>query len=131
MNNYIKHFAFLVLAIGLLSCDGFKKPKTPTEPANQTTTDIAKAIWEKLTTEDPFFSENIATALTFENEYADNQDEPEYLSKTHMKFYRMGDVSEGQIDQVAYYEMQCYPMKDDSWIAVVFGFFNNYFTILF
>lgn len=127
MNNYIKYLAFFVLAIGLLSCDGVNKPKTPTESAQSTTTDVAKAIWEKLTTEDPLISEHMATALTFENEYAENQNEPEYLSNTHMKFYRMGDVSEGQIDQMAYYEMQCYPMKDNSWIALVFGFFNNYF----
>lgn len=127
MNKIFKFVFLFVVAIVLVSCNGVNKPKTPTEPVQQTTTDIAKTIWETLTTEDPIISENIAAAMIFENEYADNLDEPEYLSNTHMQFYRMGDVSEGQIDQMAYFEMQCYPMIDDSWIAVVYGFFNNYF----
>ena len=128
MNKIIKYILFFVSAIILVSCNGVNKPKTPTESAQQTTTDIAKTIWETLVKEDPLIRESMTAARSFENEYADNQDEPQFLSDTHMKFFRMGDVSEGQIDQVAYYEMQCYPMKDNSWIAVVYGFFNNYFS---
>ena len=126
MNKILKYILLFVVAVVLVSCNGVNKPKTPTEPVQQTTTDIAKTIWETLTTEDPLISENMAAALTFENEYADNLDEPEYLSNTHMQFYRMGDVSEGQIDQMAYYEMQCYPMKDNSWIAVLYEYFKSY-----
>ena len=129
MKSLFKHSLVVFIAMVLASCTGGRQnpPQTVSDSVQESEVDVAKTIWEKLATEDPFFSENITTAQTFENEYADNLDEPEYLSNTHMRFYRMGDVSEGQIDQVAYYEMQCYPMKDNSWIAVVYGFFNDNF----
>ena len=127
MNTYLKHILFVAVVLVLASCTHGNQPKTGTkEPVQQSTADIAKNIWKVLTEEDPLISGNVAAAQGFELWEEEPQSDMEYMSDTHLKFYRMGDVSEGQIDQVAYYEMQCYPMNDGSWMAVVYGFFNNY-----
>lgn len=127
MGSYLKQMIVIAVAVVLASCTHGNQPKTDTkEPIQPSTADIAKNIWEVLTVEDPLISENVAAAQGFEPWEGEPQSDMEYLSDTHLKFYRMGDVSEGQIDQVAYYEMQCYPMNDGSWMAVVYGFFNNY-----
>ena len=46
MNKTLKYILLFVVAIVLVSCNGVNKPKTPTEPVQQTTTDIAKSICE-------------------------------------------------------------------------------------
>lgn len=89
--------------------------------------DVAKTIWEDLLANDSAINASITGAIGFnENEYVETQPIPQFLSDTHMKFYHIGDESEGQTDQLAYLEMQCYPMKDRSWIAVVFEIYHNY-----
>lgn len=120
----MKRVVILLIAIVLASCAHVNKPQT--EPAQIVQVEIAKVIWDAIVAEDSLIGSSVEAARTFVNEEYETQNIPEYLSNTHMKYYRMGEVSEGQIDQVAYYEMQCYPMKDHSWIAVVYGFFNNY-----
>lgn len=119
----MKRVVILLIAIVLASCAHVNKPQT--EPAQIVQVEIAKVIWDAIVAEDSLIGSSVEAARTFVNEEYETQNLPEYLSNTHMKYYRMGEVSEGQIDQVAYYEMQCYPMKDHSWIAVVYGFFNN------
>ena len=59
MKSFIKHSLVVFVALALASCIGGRQnsPQTVSDSVQESEVDVAKTIWEKLTTEDPFFSE--------------------------------------------------------------------------
>ena len=127
----IKSFLVLSLAIVLCSCPGNQNNPSGEKPTQQTkvqeqqyvepSENIAQTIWEKLIERVPSIKRTVEAAQNYEG-YRDTKPEPQYPSKTSMTFYHVGDEFDGDIYQLAFYQMQCYQMTDQSWIAVVYEY---------
>ena len=136
MNIQIKSLLFLSLAVLLCSCPGNNnnpKGDQPSQPEVQKyhyvepEENIAQIIWEKLIVEDEYFNETVKAAKEYKG-YRDTKPEPQYTSKTSMLFYHTGDEFDGDVNEQAFFQMQCYQMTDQSWIAVIYENCINSFS---
>ena len=124
-------------ALTLAACGGAATQNAGTDSAStndggseQTTAPqdtIAKTIWEKLKTDDPHISRVVECGNEFEyNYYKDEQEK--YFSKTSMDYkYHVPRGSEEPDNFInALYRLQCYPMSDGGWLAIVEQSVNGY-----
>ena len=134
----INAFIFSIAAVTLLSCNSSNKKNNGGTDTQESATesavelfkyvepqeDIAKIIWEKLLATYPEIQNNVAEAKKWkaETEYNNELSEKEdYQSKTRVKFCNVLYGAEASFDGLAYYLMQCYRMKDNTWTAVLFS----------
>lgn len=136
MKTITKTLLLLAIAIVLTSCPNGQQTKTdngtvqqPEEQAFQyvePTGNIAQIIWEKLSVENPTIKAFLEKAKGYES-MRETKPEPQYQSETRMLYYHTGYEFDGAIDEFVFYQMQCYQMKDQSWIAIVFSnCYNDY-----
>ena len=125
----IKSLLILSLAVVLCSCPGNKSSQPSEQPSQQTQVqeyqyvepdeNIAQIIWEELVVEDPYIKEIINDAKKYQG-YRDTKPEPQYPSKTSMVFFHVGDEFDGDINEMAFFQLQCYQKLDQSWIGVMY-----------
>ena len=131
---------FIFATLTFFACGGGTTQNAGTDGANadstgkdsvltaSTTNDtIAKTIWEKLKTDDPHISRVVECGNEFEyNYYKDEQEK--YFSKTSMDYkYHVPRGSEEPDNLInALYRLQCYPMSDGGWLAIVEQSVNGY-----
>ena len=126
MKRLLYSILAITLSIVLFSCIGKnKQPETPKYQYVEPTENIAQIIWEKLCAEDPYINKIMELAKNYQG-YQDTKPEPQYLSKTGMLFYHSGDEFDGDYNELAFFQMQCYQMKDLSWIALVYKYCIDY-----
>ena len=126
MKSTLKRLSIILFAVILFSCTGKEKqPKVKEYQYVEPTENISQMIWEKLVAEDEFINKNMELAKNYEG-YRDTKPEPQYPSKTSMIYYHTGYEFDGDIDELAFFQMQCYQMKDQSWIAVIYDQCVNY-----
>lgn len=133
MKTVINYILLLATAIVLTSCPGKQQTNSENvQPSKEQTfqyvepdDNIAQIIWEKLSVEDSAIKAFLEDAQNFES-IRETKPEPEYQSKTRMLYFHTGYEFDGAIDEYVFYQMQCYQMKDLSWVAVVF---NNCYNV--
>ena len=125
----IKSILLLSLALVLCSCPSNKSNQPSEQPSQQTQVqehqyiepdeNIAQIIWEELVEEDPYIHEIVNEAKEYQG-YWDTKPEPQYPSKTSMIFFHVGDEFDGDINEMAFFQLQCYQKLDQSWIGVMY-----------